>query len=182
MTNKKLSLTQLKRPDIETYKLQKKIPCVVVLDQVRSAHNVGAVLRTADAFSIEKVWLTGITPTPPNKEIHKTALGAQDAVDWQHHPNGVDLIQELKTQGYLILPFEQAEQTVFLEEFSVDTSQKLALVFGNEVKGVQQDIVDLADHCIEIPQLGTKHSINVSVCAGIGMWQVFNAFLPQIKR
>jgi len=181
MANKKLSLNQLNRPDIESYRQQTKIPCTIVLDQVRSAHNVGAVLRTADAFCIEKVWLTGFTPTPPNKEIHKTALGAQDSVQWEHHPDSIALIQRLHHQGYRILPFEQAEHTLSLDQLALSLNEKVVLVFGNEVKGVEQEIIDLADQCVEIPQMGTKHSINVSVCAGIGMWHVFNAYSPLLN-
>jgi tRNA G18 (ribose-2'-O)-methylase SpoU len=145
----------------------------LVLDDVRSLHNIGSVFRTADAFLIEKIILCGITATPPNKEIHKTALGATETVTWEHNDNVLEVIKNLKKEGSIVLAIEQVENAVFLQNFEVENHKKYALVFGNEVYGVSQDAVALCDGCIEIPQLGTKHSLNISVSAGIVVWDLF---------
>jgi tRNA G18 (ribose-2'-O)-methylase SpoU len=146
------------------------------LDDIRSLHNIGSVFRTADAFLIEKIILCGITATPPNKEIHKTALGATETVTWEHHENVLEVITNLKKENIITLAIEQVESSIFLQDFKVDKTQKYALIFGNEVYGVAQEAVALCDGCIEIPQLGTKHSLNISVSAGIVVWDLFKQF------
>ena len=148
----------------------------MVLDDIRSSHNIGSVFRTADAFLIEKIFLCGITATPPNKEIHKTALGATETVAWEHHEDVLEVITKLKKDNVTTLAIEQVESAVFLQNFKVEKNKKYALVFGNEVYGVSQDAVALCDGCIEIPQLGTKHSLNISVSAGIVVWDLFKQF------
>ncbi len=170
---KKLVLDELNRKNIEEFKEAKKTPLVVVLDDIRSLHNIGAIFRSSDAFLIEKIYLCGITATPPNKEIHKTALGATETVEWSYEKEVVPLLKNLQTQGVKILAIEQAEGSVMLQNFAVESGVRYALVFGNEVKGVQQEVVNLADAVVEIPQLGTKHSLNVSVSAGIVLWDLF---------
>ncbi|NLA25177.1 MAG: RNA methyltransferase [Bacteroidales bacterium] len=171
---KKLRIEELGRLDVEDYKKIIKRPLVVVLDNIRSYHNVGAVFRTADAFRLEKVYLCGITGTPPHRDIHKTALGASDTVDWEYYENAVDLVKKLKNDGFVILCLEQAEGSTILNEFEISPNRKYALVVGHEVKGVQQEIIDMCDFCLEIPQYGTKHSLNVSVSAGIAMHYLSN--------
>lgn len=173
---RKLKLEELGRISSEEYKEVKKIPVVVVLDNIRSMHNVGAVFRTSDAFLIEKIYLCGITATPPHKEIHKTAIGATESVDWQYVEDSVSLVNELKNKDYTIISIEQVENSVSFEKYDVDTTKKYAIVMGNEVDGVQQAIVDETDVCLEIPQSGTKHSLNVSVCTGIVLWKWYEAF------
>lgn len=170
---KKLKLEELGRISVEEFKETKKIPVVVILDDVRSAYNVGSVFRTADAFLIQKIYLCGITGTPPNKEIRKTALGADESVEWEYVKDISPLIGELKSENYKIISIEQTEGSISLPEFKIDPDEKYVLIFGNEVEGVNQQSVDLSDYCIEIPQKGTKHSLNVSVCAGIVMWEFF---------
>lgn len=167
---RKLEVTELNRITTEEYKSAKKLPLVVVLDNVRSMYNVGSVFRTADAFRIEKICLCGITSTPPHPEIHKTALGAEMSVDWQSYPDAIQAVEELKKQGYYVFSIEQVEGSVKLPELKLEKDTKYAVVLGNEVKGVDQKVVDISDGCIEIPQYGTKHSLNVSVTAGIIMW------------
>ncbi len=167
---RKLEVTELNRITTEEYKSAKKLPLVVVLDNVRSMYNVGSVFRTADAFRIEKICLCGITSTPPHPEIHKTALGAEMSVDWQSYPDAIQAVEELKKQGYYVFSIEQVEGSVKLPELILEKDTKYAVVLGNEVKGVDQKVVDISDGCIEIPQYGTKHSLNVSVTAGIIMW------------
>lgn len=167
---RKLEVTELNRITTEEYKSAKKLPLVVVLDNVRSMYNVGSVFRTADAFRIEKICLCGITSTPPHSEIHKTALGAEMSVDWQSYPDAIQAVEELKKQGYYVFSIEQVEGSVKLPELKLEKDTKYAVVLGNEVKGVDQKVVDISDGCIEIPQYGTKHSLNVSVTAGIIMW------------
>ena len=157
----------MKRLTIEEYREAEKIPLIVVLDDVRSMHNVGSVLRTADAFRLEAVWMCGITGTPPHAEIHKTALGAEDNVDWRYFDNALEAVKKLKEEGVEVLAVEQAEGSTMLQEFKPNPSRRYALVLGNEVKGVHQEVIDLCDGCLEIPQRGTKHSMNVSVAAGI---------------
>ena len=157
----------------EEFKQSEKTPLVVVLDNVRSLHNVGSVFRTGDAFLIEAVYLCGITSTPPHAEIHKTALGAEDSVDWKYFEDTHDALKDLKEAGYSVFAIEQAEGSTMLPDFNTQSGIKYAVVLGNEVKGVQQSVVDACDGCIEIPQFGTKHSLNVSVTAGIVIWEFF---------
>ena len=174
---RKLKLDELGRVSANEYKEIEKHPIVVVLDNVRSMHNVGAVFRTSDAFLIEKIYLCGITATPPHKEIHKTAIGAENSVDWEYVQDSNELVAKLKEDGFKIVTIEQTEGSVLLNEFKVDSSQKYAIVMGNEVDGVQQSIIDQCDTCIEIPQSGTKHSLNVSVCTGIILWKWYEGFM-----
>lgn len=171
---RKLANSELDRKDVAEFKSSRKTPLIIVLDDVRSLHNIGSVFRTSDAFLIEKIYLCGITATPPNKEIHKTALGATDTVAWEYVKDAVELIKELKTQGINIQSVEQVENSIMLNEFKVESTTRYALVFGNEVKGVNQQIVDLSDGVIEIPQLGTKHSLNIAVSVGIVTWELFS--------
>ncbi len=165
-------MDQLNRVDVDSFKSQEKTPIVIVLDNVRSMHNVGSAFRTADGFAIEKIVLCGITATPPHREIEKTALGATQSVDWQHYEKNIDAILSLRNEGYTILAVEQAAESVFLQDFQVDKTAKYALVFGNEVYGVDEEVMGLVDGCIEIPQFGTKHSFNVSVTMGIVLWDL----------
>lgn len=168
-------MLDLHRIDVEQYRAAKKIPVTVVLDSVRSEMNVGSVFRTADAFLIERICLCGITSTPPRPEIHKTALGAEDSVEWSYHKSVLDAIAQLKADGYKICSIEQVHGSISLEEFAVSAGEKYAIIFGNEVKGVVQEAVDASDCCIEIPQCGTKHSLNISCSAAIVMWHFFTA-------
>ena len=178
---RKLTVEDLNRIDVETFKRAEKLPLVMVLDNIRSLHNVGSVLRTADAFRIQSVYMCGITATPPSAEIHKTALGAEDSVSWRYYADTLDAVRELQAEGYVVLAVEQVEGSLKLGQFSFDPTRKYALVMGNEVKGVRQDVVDQADQALEIPQYGTKHSMNVSVTAGIVMWEVDRQF-KEIKK
>lgn len=173
---RKLKLEELGRVSIEEYKILDKIPVVVILDNIRSMHNIGSVFRTADAFRIEKIYLCGITAKPPHKEIRKTALGATESVNWEYIDDAIYLISKLKKENYNIISIEQTESSSNLMDFNINTDEKFVVIFGNEVDGVQQEIVNLSDFCIEIPQQGTKHSLNVSVCAGIVMWEFFKKF------
>ncbi|WP_163398135.1 RNA methyltransferase [Flavobacterium fluviatile] len=175
---RKLENSELDRKSIDDFKKSEKTPLILVLDDIRSLHNIGSVFRTADAFLVEKIILCGITATPPNKEIHKTALGATETVAWEHHENVLEVIQNLKKENVLTLAIEQVESAIFLQDFKVEKDQKYALVFGNEVYGVAQEAVAICDGCIEIPQLGTKHSLNIAVSAGIVVWDLFK----QIKK
>ena len=170
---RKLKLEELGRVSIEEFKVQKKTPLVIVLDNVRSALNVGSVFRTADSFAVEKIYLCGITATPPHKEISKSAIGATDSVNWEHVKDISDAINNLKSNGYKILGVEQTSQTTLLQDVIIDSNQKIAIVMGNEVMGISDAILPLLDEVIEIPQFGTKHSLNVSVCTGIVVWEVF---------
>ena len=170
---RKITNQELNRPSAEEFAQMSRIPVVVVLDNVRSAQNVGAFFRTGDAFAIERVALCGITATPPSKDIHKSALGAEMTVAWSHYPSTVECVKELKAEGYRLLAVEQVEGAVMLDELQVGADSKYALVFGNEVMGVEQQVVDLCDGAIEIPQLGTKHSLNVSVAGGVVLWPFF---------
>ena len=160
----------MQRLSVEEFREAEKLPLVVVLDDVRSMHNVGSVFRTGDAFRIECVCLCGITSTPPSTEIHKTALGAEDSVAWRYYPTALEAIESLKSKGYEIFSVEQAHGSTMLQTFSPSPDKKYAVVLGNEVKGVHQEVVDASDGCLEIPQFGTKHSLNVSVAAGIIIW------------
>ena len=168
---RKLKITELNRLTTEEFKLRKKTPLVIVLDNVRSLHNVGSVFRTSDAYLVEAVCLCGITSTPPHAEIHKSALGAENSVDWVYFEDTLEAIKELKTKGFEVLAIEQTEGSTMLNQLEINPSGKYAVVLGNEVKGVQQAVVDACDGCIEIPQYGTKHSLNVSVTAGIIIWE-----------
>lgn len=170
---KKLVLDELNRINVEEFKQAEKTPIIIVLDDIRSLHNIGAVFRTSDAFLIEKIYLCGITATPPNKEIHKTALGATDTVTWEYAKNVVEVVEKLKAENVDVYSVEQVENSIMLNDFSVSENVKYALVFGNEVKGVSQEVVNLSKGVIEIPQLGTKHSLNISVSAGIVIWDLF---------
>lgn len=170
---KKLKLTELNRDSISDYKSKEKIPIIIVLDNIRSMSNIGSVFRTSDAFLIEEIHLCGITSTPPNKEIHKTALGATESVYWKYFTDTKDSVSVLKKEGYFIVSVEQAKNSVMLDKFYPEKGAKIALIFGNEVNGVQQDVIDVSDLCVEIPQFGTKHSLNISVSAGIITWDIF---------
>ncbi|MFA6794239.1 MAG: RNA methyltransferase [Proteiniphilum sp.] len=173
MKRRKLKLEELNRLSVEAYQEAAKIPLVVVLDNVRSQHNIGSVFRTSDAFRVTEILLCGITATPPNVEIHKTALGAEDTVCWRYFEETQEALQTLKKDGYTVFSIEQAENSISLETITLEKEKKYAVIFGHEVHGVQQAIVDAADGCIEIPQYGTKHSLNVSVTAGIVIWDFF---------
>ena len=170
---RKLENSELNRKSIEDFKNAKKTPIIIILDDIRSLNNIGSVFRTADAFLIEKIYLCGITAVPPNKEIHKTALGATETVAWEYHENVLEIIEKLKKQGTQVFAIEQVESAIFLNEFKVDKNIKYALIFGNEVFGVSQKAIAICDGTIEIPQLGTKHSLNIAVSAGIIMWDLF---------
>ncbi len=170
---RKLRNSELGRISINEFKEAPKTPIIVVLDNIRSLNNVGSVFRTSDAFLIEKIYLCGITATPPNKEIHKTALGSTDSVAWEHTEDTITLVEKLKSEGVKVLSIEQAENSTMLDKFTTEENQKYAVVFGNEVKGVQQEVVSASDTCIEIPQLGTKHSLNISVSCGVVLWDLF---------
>lgn len=170
---RKLANSELDRKNIDEFKKSKKTPLIIVLDDIRSLHNIGSVFRTSDAFLVEKIYLCGITATPPNKEIHKTALGATETVTWEYNKNILDTIQLLKADQIKVMAIEQVENAVYLNHFTPAKNEKLALVFGNEVKGVAQEAVAMCDGVIEIPQLGTKHSLNISVSAGIVVWDLF---------
>ncbi|MBU4539300.1 MAG: RNA methyltransferase [Weeksellaceae bacterium] len=172
-STKKLKLEELGRIDVETFKQTEKIPLVVVLDNVRSMHNVGAVFRTADAFIVEKIVLCGITPQPPHREIHKAALGATESVDWIYEKSISEALQKLKKENYQIVGIEQTSNSEIITDYPIDKSKNYALVLGNEVDGLSDEALSLYDTFLEIPQLGTKHSLNVSVCGGIVMWEFF---------
>ncbi len=171
---RKLRNNELGRITVDEFKQARKTPIIVILDNIRSLNNVGSVFRTSDAFLIEKIYLCGITATPPHKEIHKTALGATDSVDWEYAEDGLTLIKELQKQGVVVASIEQAEQSTMLDDFIPDVKKKIAVVFGNEVKGVEQEIVSASDICLEIPQKGTKHSLNISVSCGVVLWDLLN--------
>ena len=170
---RKLSVTELGRMDIEEFKTSNKIPLTVILDDVRSLYNVGSLFRTADAFRVERIILCGITATPENSlvEIHKTALGAEDSVEWIYSPDCLSIVKELNDNGYITVAVEQVEDSIKLDKLVVDNTKRYALVLGNEVKGVNQDVVDICKYSLEIPQYGTKHSLNVSVSAGLVIWE-----------
>jgi len=174
-STKKLKLEELGRIDVETFKQTEKIPLVVVLDNVRSMHNVGAVFRTADAFLVEKIILCGITPQPPHREIHKAALGATESVDWIYEKDISTALENLKRENFKILGIEQTTDSEIITDFVIKKNEKYALVLGNEVDGLSDEALSLYDNFLEIPQLGTKHSLNVSVCGGIVMWEFFKS-------
>ena len=178
---RKLQNSELDRLNVEEFKKAEKIPVVIILDNIRSLNNIGSVFRTADAFLVKKIYLCGITATPPHKDIRKTALGATESVEWEYREQTLELVEELKVQGIQTVAVEQAENTVILQEFSPVMSQELALIFGNEVKGVSQEVVSACDSVLEIPQFGTKHSLNISVSAGVVVWDVWSKLNAQKK-
>lgn len=169
--NKKLKLWELDRVSEDEFKAQEKFPVTVILNDIRSLTNVGSFFRTCDAFNIKKLYLCGITASPPHREIQKTALGATESMDWEHRESAIDLVKELKADGVTICSVEQTEEKTMLQEVASLPEKRFALVMGNEVNGVDQEIIDASDYIIEVPQFGTKHSLNVSVCAGIVMWE-----------
>lgn len=170
---KKLSLAELNRDQAEDYKQKEKIPIIIVLDNIRSMSNIGSVFRTSDAFLIEEIHLCGITSIPPHKEIHKTALGATETVNWKYFKNTLESIQELRKKNYAIISVEQTRHSILLNHYEPERERPLALIFGNEVKGVDQKVINASDFCLEIPQFGTKHSLNISISAGIVIWELF---------
>ena len=174
---RKLRTIEMQRLSVEQFREAEKLPLIVVLDDVRSLYNVGSVFRSCDAFRVEAVWLCGITATPPHPEIHKTALGGEDSVAWRYFPTALEAVEELHRQGTFVYSVEQVEGSTKLHQLRLDPTRRYALVLGNEVKGVHQEVVDASDDCIEIPQFGTKHSLNVSVTAGIVVWEVAKQLL-----
>jgi len=176
---RKLRNEELNRKSLNEFKSSEKLPIIIVLDNVRSLNNVGSVFRTADAFLVEEIILCSITGTPPNKEIHKTALGATDSVAWKYFEKTIDAVTDLKNKNYKIIAIEQADQSIFLNDFKIENESKYAFVFGNEINGVSDDVIEIADDCIEIPQFGTKHSFNISVSAGIVLWEITNKYLKK---
>jgi len=175
---RKLSMDELNRKTVSEFKQSGKLPLTVVLDNVRSLHNIGSIFRTCDAFLIEALYLCGISATPPHKEIHKTALGAEDSVDWKYFETALQAVQHLQANGYSVWGVEQTENSVSLEQFQIKTGKPYALVFGNEVNGINQDVLNICEKTLEIPQFGTKHSFNVSVSAGIALWECYK----QLKK
>ncbi|HEY8930369.1 MAG TPA: RNA methyltransferase [Mucilaginibacter sp.] len=171
---KKLKLDELNRASVAEFKAKEKLPVVVVLDNVRSMHNIGSVFRTADGFAVERICLCGITACPPHREIEKTALGATQSIDWKYFETPLQAVEELRAAGYVIIAIEQAESSLMLNEFEPEEGKKYALIFGNEVNGVSDEVMANIDACIEIPQFGTKHSFNIVVSAGIVLWDFFS--------
>lgn len=170
---RKLANAELERKNVDEFKDAKKTPIIVILDDIRSLHNIGSVFRTSDAFLIEKIYLCGITAVPPNKEIHKTALGATETVTWEYVQDVLEVVNKLKSEKIKVYSVEQTENAIMLDKFQTEPNSKYALIFGNEVKGVSQEAINLSDGVIEIPQLGSKHSLNISVSAGIVIWDLF---------
>ena len=166
-------MLELHRVDVDKYHSINKIPLIVILDDIRSLNNIGSIFRTSDAFLVEKIYLCGFTATPPSPDIHKTALGAEYSVEWEYKDNVLQLVEQLKSQGVIVCSIEQVNGSVDIRDFTVDNSCRYAVVLGNEVKGVKQEVVDASDFCIELPQYGTKHSLNVSITAGIVIWDFF---------
>jgi len=175
--NRKLKNKELNRKDVTAFKAAKKTPLIIILDNIRSLNNIGSVFRTADAFLVSKIYLCGITAQPPHKDIQKTALGATDAVDWEHVEDTESLVQKLQKDGVHVCAIEQAEDAVFLNDFTPKKETRYAIVFGNEVKGVQQEVVTKSDVVIEIPQEGTNHSLNISVSCGVVVWDFYSKLL-----
>lgn len=171
---RKLKNSELDRLNIDGFKSAEKTPIIIILDNIRSLNNIGSVFRTSDAFLIEKIYLCGITAQPPHKDIHKTALGSTETVDWEYTENTIEVVEHLKNNGVKICAIEQAENATMLNDFKAEANTKYALVFGNEVKGVAQNVVSASDMVIEIPQFGTKHSLNISVSCGITVWDIFS--------
>lgn len=174
---KKLKLDELGRISVDEFKDSDKLPVSIVLDNIRSLHNVGSAFRTADAFRVEKIYLTGITGTPPHREIQKTALGATESVEWHYAAEPSGVVQELKASGYIIIVVEQTTTSVPLQSFEPEAGKKYCLVFGNEVNGVSEEVIAHGDIALEIPQIGTKHSLNVSVCLGVVTWEIFRKLI-----
>lgn len=174
---RKLKTIEMHRLSVDEFKAAEKLPLIVVLDNVRSLYNVGSVFRSADAFRVEAVWLCGVTGCPPNAEIHKTALGGEDSVDWKYFKNTEDAVKELHEKGYFVWSVEQVEGSTKLQDLKEGKDAACAVILGNEVKGVQQSVVDMSDGCLEIPQFGTKHSLNVSTTAGIVVWEFAKQFI-----
>ncbi|RUA16326.1 MAG: TrmH family RNA methyltransferase [Flavobacteriia bacterium] len=177
--NRKLENSELERLDVEGFKEAEKSPIVIILDNVRSLNNIGSVFRTADAFLVQKIYLCGITATPPHKDIRKTALGATESVDWEYRKDTLELVEELKSNHIKVISVEQAENAIMLNAFQTDPKTTVALIFGNEVKGVSQEVVSASDAVLEIPQLGTKHSLNISVSAGVVVWDLWSKLNAQ---
>jgi 23S rRNA (guanosine2251-2'-O)-methyltransferase len=171
-TNKKLSMDDLNRKSVEEFKRSEKTPVIAVLENIRSAYNVGSVFRTADAFLLEAIYITGYTCIPPHKEIKKTALGAEETVDWKHFASATEAIALLKENGYKVYAVEQAINSISLEKLAVNNTHKIAFIFGNEVSGVEQSTIEQCDGCVEIPQLGMKHSLNIATAAGVVLWEM----------
>ena len=171
---RKLKNSELDRLNVDEFKSAEKTPLIIILDNIRSLNNIGSVFRTSDAFLVEKIYLCGITAKPPHNDIRKTALGSTETVDWEYAEHTLDVVEKLKAEGLKIISIEQAERATMLDSFQPETNQKYALVFGNEVKGVAQDVVDASDLVLEIPQFGTKHSLNISVSCGVVVWDVFS--------
>ena len=176
---KKLSMDELDRKTVDEFKRSEKFPVIVVLENIRSMHNVGSVFRTADAFLIEAIYICGYTAQPPRKEIDKTALGATETVDWKYFISSKETIEELRKNGYKIFAIEQVDKSISLEKFSEENNGKVALIFGNEVSGVEADTISLCDGCIEIPQFGMKHSLNISVAVGIVLWEIVRSKISE---
>ena len=179
---RKLKITELNRLTVDEFKQANKLPLAVILDEVRSLHNIGSVFRTSDAFLVERIYLCGITATPPHPEMHKTALGAEDTVDWKYVKHTLEAVEELHNEGYTVLAIEQVEGSTMLDELELEPDKKYAIVMGNEVKGVQQEVIDACDGCIEIPQYGTKQSLNVSVTTGTVLWEFANKLIKFRKE
>ncbi len=178
---RKLSMDELGRKSVDEFKQAEKTPVIVVLDNIRSMHNVGSVFRTSDAFLLEAIFLCGYTPQPPHRDINKTALGATETVDWIYFPATTDAVSQLKNNGYKVFGIEQTQESISLDKFEATAKGKLAVVFGNEVEGVDADVLQLCDGSVEIPQLGTKHSLNISVAAGIILWKLFEQRLKGLE-
>ena len=176
---RKLRTIEIQRLSVDEFHEAPKLPLIVVLDDVRSLHNVGSVFRSGDAFRVEAVYLCGITATPPHPEIHKTALGGEDSVAWRYFPTATEAVESLHNDGFFVYSIEQVEGSTKLQNLQLDTDKRYAVVLGNEVKGVHQEVVDMSDGCLEIPQFGTKHSLNVSVTAGMVIWEVAKKFLSK---
>ncbi|MCH2233001.1 MAG: TrmH family RNA methyltransferase [Crocinitomicaceae bacterium] len=172
MSNRKLKLQELNRLSADEFKKSEKTPIIIVLDNIRSLNNVGSVFRSADAFRIEKIYLCGITAQPPHREIHKTAIGATETVEWEYAEDVLSVVESLKDE-YITLAIEQAKDSIMLNDYNINSSKKYAIVMGNEVEGVKQEVVDAVDNVIEVPQIGTKHSLNISVCTGVVLWEFF---------
>ena len=179
---KKLSMDELERKTIDEFKSSKKFPIIVVLENIRSMHNVGSVFRTADAFLIQAIFICGYTAQPPRKEIDKTALGATETVEWKYFASSKDAVEELRKKDYKIFAIEQVDKSISLEKFNEQNTEKVALIFGNEVTGVEPETISLSDGCIEIPQFGMKHSLNISVAAGIVLWEVIRTTILGLKK
>ncbi len=175
LKNKKLSLKELNRISVDDYRKEEKLPLIIVLDNIRSMSNIGSVFRTSDAFCVEAIHLCGITSKPPQREIQKTALGSTESVKWKYYKNTIDSITELKSQDYQIISIEQVQNSTMLQDYIPTKNQKIALILGNEVKGVEQEVINQSDLCIEIPQYGTKHSLNVSISGGLVIWHIFQS-------